>query len=130
MLLAIVGLTVTLIVFAVQSVVAPVQATNDYLSAIQDRRYEDAYQLTCRSTRPTYAQFLAAVRQQERQEGPITDYNVDNSELNENSRAITRGTITRGGTTYDLRVDLRKEDGDWHVCSARRSSGGSGDSTN
>ncbi len=119
-LLVLVASTVVVIVFAVRLVLGPVQTTNDYYADLKDRDYTAAYGELCaaiqREITPT--RFEQIQRSDVATKGTIEDYDFSSSHIH-NDTATTTGTVRRAGQDYDARIGLRKEDGDWKICSVR-----------
>ena len=120
MLLVFVASTVVVIVFAVKLITGPVETTNDYYADLRDGRYSAAYSELCSSLRVRISEsaFVDLQREDEQTKGRVTSFDFHSSEVR-NDTATTRGTVDRGGSTYDARVGLRKESGDWKVCAVR-----------
>lgn len=108
-----------LIVLLIRAVVGPVDATNDFLADVKAQRYQTAYDGLCKDAKQsaTSTRFAANQRRLNGTEGPIRSYDITSSNVT-NGRAVTRGTLERTKKTFRLQVTLRKEDGDWKVCSA------------
>lgn len=134
MLLVLLASTVVVGVFVGRLVLGPIDATNDYLADLSDGRYSAAYASLCSPARRVQSEreFVAQQRDDEQTRGRITSYNIDSFEFNDNDQvtfnddgdfeganldAITKGTVVRGGSRYSIRASIRREDGDWKVCS-------------
>lgn len=118
MVVLIVAGTILAIVLGLGKLTEPIDATNDYLSALQDGRYEDAYALLCDERRDTQTEeeFVRAVENEADEQGRVTGFDFKSSEIT-NGRATTEGTLEIDGVEYDARARLHDEDGDWRVCS-------------
>ncbi len=109
---------VVVIVFAVKLLTGPVQTTNDYYADVRDGRYVAAYGQLCSplQRRISQSDFIDIQRSDNQSKGRISSYDFHSFHI-ENSIATVTGTVERGGSSYDARVGLRKESGDWKVCS-------------
>lgn len=118
MVLLIVAGGILAIVLGIGKLTEPLDVTNDYLSALQDARYEDAYALLCdeRQDAQTEDEFVRIVENEEDEQGRITGFDFTSSEIT-NGRATTEGTLELDGVEYDARARLHHEDGDWRICS-------------
>lgn len=114
-----VALAGVLIFVLVRAVVGPVNATNDFLADVKAQHFDAAYGALCKDVKQstTAAQFATQQRGINRTAGPIRSYDINSSNVT-NGRAVTKGTLERARKTFQLQVTLRKEDGDWKVCSA------------
>ncbi|MBM3675690.1 MAG: hypothetical protein FJW88_12260 [Actinobacteria bacterium] len=101
------------VVLGVGKLTEPIDVTNDFLAALRDERWTDAYDLLCERER--VPQSPADFARDLEQYGPVTAYDFKSSEIT-NSRATTEGTIELDGVENDARVHLRREDGAWKVC--------------
>jgi hypothetical protein len=125
-LLVFVASFVVIVVFAVKLIGGPIEATNDYYADLKAERYAESYDHLCASLQDEYTQdqFVNLLQGQTRAKGRVEDYDFHESDLNSNddtddeifSDSTVTGTVDRGNATYDTRVRLRKEDGDWKVC--------------
>jgi hypothetical protein len=117
-LLVFVVSTVVVIVFAVRLLTGPIQTTNDYYADLRDGQYVAAYSELCSGVRGdlTQADFVDLQRSDARTKGRVTSFDFHSFEIH-NHTAVTTGTVDRGGSQYDSHVGLRKEGGDWKVCS-------------
>lgn len=97
----------------------PIDATNDYLADVRAGRYAEAYSQLCTVTRLSLSEDDYVARQQadERDLGPITSYDIYESELDSDGGAVTGGEVVRGGRVYDEEFRLREEGGRWRMCS-------------
>jgi len=134
-LLVLVASTVVVGVYVGELVLGPVDSTNDFLADVRAERYEEAYASLCAPARRviTEADFIAQQQESEQTRGPIVSYDINDFEINDDSDAFdfdvdddfadatidatTSGTVVRGSSEYDLRATLRREAGDWRVCS-------------
>jgi hypothetical protein len=57
---------------------------------------------------------------QERRAGPVRSFDITDFDTNGDT-AETDGTVLRAGFSYDVKVHLVREDGDWHVCNLEAS---------
>jgi hypothetical protein len=92
---------------------SPVDATNEYLALLRDRRFASAYTQRCDA-------FRAAVPLNEFAGGSeslpaIRHYDIDDVEPGWND-ATTRGTVELSDRVIDVTVKLEREDGDWTIC--------------
>jgi hypothetical protein len=112
--------TIVVIVFAVKLITGPVETTNTYYSDLKHQQYADAYTELCGSLRAQISQagFIQLQQGDERTKGRVTSYDFSSSDIRDHS-AIVDGTVQRGGSRYDARLALRKENGDWKICGVR-----------
>jgi hypothetical protein len=112
--------TVVVIVFAVKLIAEPIDTTNDYYSALKHHEYDDAYDQLCGALQTRYSQedFNSIQRSDEGTKGSVTSYQFNEFHI-ENDDSTVTGDVDRGDTNYNVRVDLRKEDGDWKICGIR-----------
>jgi hypothetical protein len=119
-LLVFVASTIVVIVFAAKLVLGPVQTTNDYYADLHRHDYVAAYGELCSTIQRDISRdrFIALQRSDTSSKGPVESYNFSSSHI-ENGTATTTGTVVRAGSEYNATIGLRKEDGDWRVCSVR-----------
>lgn len=119
-LLVFVASTVVVIVFVVKLALGPVQTTNDYYADLHHRDYSAAYGKLCFAIQRDIpeSRYIALQRSDARSKGAVEDYDFSSSHI-ENGNATTTGTVVRAGQEYNATIGLRKEDGDWKVCSIR-----------
>ncbi len=112
--------TVVVIVFAVKLVAKPIDTTNDYYSALKSGQYDDAYNELCSPLQSRYSEqdFADLQRSDARTKGRVTGYDFHEFHI-ENGDSTVTGQVSRGSTDYDTTVGLRKESGDWKICSIR-----------
>jgi hypothetical protein len=115
LLATIVVLTVTGIVLFVQKIKPPIDATNDFLAALDTREFDDAYSQMCdrarRELTPDDLQSLYF--------GPenIAGYEVNPFDVDIDGSRATVGfdtDVLDDDQKFELR--LRKENGDWRPC--------------
>jgi hypothetical protein len=104
---------ILIVVFAVRAIVGPIEATDNYFSALRDNRYSDAYDLRCAAFQAQISEGQFAQREQAN--GPVRSFDINGFDRHNNS-ATTNGEVTRAGIRYQVTVGLEKEDGDWKVC--------------
>jgi hypothetical protein len=109
---------ILIIVFAVRAIVGPIEATDDYFSALRDQHYAEAYDRRCTSFQAQISEQDFALREQ--QNGPVRDFDINSFDRSDDT-ATTEGDVTRAGLRYHVRVRLEKEGGDWKVCDIRAS---------
>lgn len=119
-LVVLVASTVVVIVFAVRLITGPVGTTNDYYADLRDGRYAAAYSELCTSVRVRISQsdFIDIQRGDEQTKGRVSSFDFHSSEVHDDT-ATTSGTVDRGGSTYDARVGLQKQGGEWKICAVR-----------
>jgi hypothetical protein len=119
-LLVFVASTVVVIVFVVKLALGPVQTTNDYYADLHHRDYAAAYGKLCFAIQRDVPEgrYIALQASDARSKGAVDDYDFSSSHI-ENGNATTTGTVTRAGQQYNATIGLRKENGDWKVCSIR-----------
>jgi hypothetical protein len=115
-LLVFVTSVVLIAVFAVRAIVGPIEATDDYFTALHDENYSEAYDLRC-------AAFKAQITEEdftrrEQVNGPVGDFDFNGFDRT-NDSATTEGDVTRSGVNYRVTIRLEKEGDDWKVCEIR-----------
>lgn len=112
--------TVVVIVFVAKLVLGPVETTNDYYADLHDRDYVAAYGKLCFAIQRDVSQdrYVQLQESDTRSKGAVEDYDFSSSHI-ENGTATTTGTVVRSGSEYNATIGLRKEDGDWKICSIR-----------
>ena len=118
-LIAVVGVNVF------NAVTAPVDSTNEYLQALQDERFDEAWSSTCeefQSANPQ-EQFREEISATLQERGGIDKINASGSEVetvNGEETAKVSYTLTFGnGQTIENEADLVKEGGEWKFCGAQ-----------
>jgi hypothetical protein len=105
---------VVLVVFVINLVTAPVDASNDFLDHLRDRQYQAASAQLCDASPYESARTLALRLERD---GPITSFDLDQSSIT-NDAGYVGGTIETGGVSHRIVLDVAKEDGSWKVCDA------------
>ncbi|MFV0523644.1 MAG: serine/threonine-protein kinase [Acidimicrobiales bacterium] len=105
----------TVLVF--NSVQAPVHTTNDFYAALDDGRYQDAYDLMCPETRP--ADLSSFQLQVSSGAASITNYSFFTSTTAGTvpDTAVIEGTVELDGLSYPSTVNLTEHSDGWKVCS-------------
>jgi hypothetical protein len=123
-LIVLLGSTAVVGVYAARLAIEPIDASNEYLADLKAGRYDEAYRQLCTPARFAQTNVMFRDRQLalEDARGPITSYDISGIEFPDNNTSdvidvITTGTVVRNGTTYDIRISLSREDGEWTVCS-------------
>jgi MFS superfamily sulfate permease-like transporter len=117
-LVAVVGVSVF------NTVTAPVDSTNEYLQALQDERFDDAWSSTCVAFQESNPkeEFRAQIAGALQERGGIDKINASGSEIETaNGESVARVTYTLtfgNGQTIDNEAELVKEGGEWKFCGA------------
>lgn len=106
------------------TVTAPIDSTNEYLQALQDERYDDAWSSTCvefQESNPK-EEFRAQIAGALQERGGIDKINASGSEIETvNGESVARVTYTLtfgNGQTLENEAELVKEGGEWKFCGA------------
>lgn len=125
-LLAIAGVAVLLIIIAIAAGDGtPSYATTakKYVDQTVNGNYNDAYGLLCTSQKSAYksANDLktaqeAAWKSFEKSRGEITDVQISGAQSKTKDTGEVNLTLKTKKGEYQIRIAMKKEDGDWHYC--------------
>ena len=126
-LLVMTASAIVAIVFGVKLFIGPIDATDDYYANLRDGQYAAAYDNLCAAAQRAFTveDFIAQQESDEDTKGRVEDFDFTDLEFDDESfdsssiDATVKGEVRRSQATYDVRVGLRREDGDWRVCAIR-----------
>lgn len=109
--------------FFAKTVAAPALVVNQYYSAVQKQDYNTAYSyidqnLTASNGQPLTQQvYTVAAQALDEVKGKVSNFSVGgNISVNNNTASVTV-SVTRGGTAYDVHLQLQQVNGSWKITS-------------
>ena len=109
--------------FFAKTVAAPALVVNQYYSAVQKQDYNTAYSyidqnLTASNNEPLTQQvYTVAAQLLDTTKGKVSNFSVGgNISVNNNTASVTV-SVTRGGTAYDVHLQLQQVNGSWKITS-------------
>ena len=106
------------------AVTAPVDSTNEYLQALQDERYDEAWSSTCAQFQEANPQdqFREQISATLQERGGIDKIDATGSEIEtvngEETATVTYSLTFGNGQTIENEASLVKEAGEWKFCGA------------
>lgn len=93
---------------------APIDATNEFIAALDEQRIDDAYDQLCQPTKDAIP--FAAFAADYSRSGEITDYVFSSISAPSNRMTLVSGKIDLAGAPWATAFHVRQEGEEWQVC--------------